>query len=620
MPLLFLLIAWILIAAGRTLSFWLPQTATRLERNLIGFALGLGLLSYGMLALGLLGLLYPIAGLLWMLALAALGGREQSAMVREAREWRPARMAGWGRLAVILFAAFGVVSLLGVLSPPTLLEWDSLSYHLAVPNLYLQQHRIFYIPWLLHSNFAFTTEMWYTLGLMARSVPLAKMFHWACAVGTCLAVSQLGARHLTPRVGMGAALLLASTPVFFWEAGTAYVDLATAFFATLTLLAVANGIADRDDRWLRAGAMLIGLAVSTKATAFLTLALLAVGLLFWRLAICKQPPGRAFISVAAWAGLALLVGSPWYLKSLVLTGNPVYPFAFHLFGGRYWNEASTVAYNASNHPGMGRSLSAALLLPWNLTMHLMPRHPTAYAQPFNEKPSLLATISPLLLAALFFPVFGRKPAPPAVRGLAAYALGGLALWFVTTQFVRFLLPLMPILCLLAAWAVSRAVSARGASGYVLAGLAVCSLLWSLFVGGQLVAVQAPVVLGQELQSQYLSKNDTGYAAIHYINTQLPPNAKIIFYGHPLGFYCDRPYLWANEYTTYIPTDQFHTAEDLRRWLIAHGVTHILIDPTYFRPLPDDSQDEQGWVYQLTIAHGPPLFADRHVLIYPVPPS
>ncbi len=99
-----------------------------------------------------------------------------------------------------------------------------------------------------------------------------------------------GRRHLTAQIGLLAALLFASTPLVLWEAGTAYADLAPTFFGTLTLLAVANGMAGRDERWLRLGAVLMGLTLSTKATSLTTLALLAAGLLFWRLRLLKQKP------------------------------------------------------------------------------------------------------------------------------------------------------------------------------------------------------------------------------------------------------------------------------------------------------------------------------------------
>ncbi len=256
LSLLFLPLAWVLTAAGRTGAGWLrlPETATRLERNLIAFGLGLGLLAYGLLVLGLLGLLYPLAGLLWVLALAGLGARRHAEMARELRAWRPRRLAAWEWGVAALFVLFGGIALVGVYAPPVVFlpgvnetEWDSLSYHLADPKLFLQRHQIVSLPWQPHSNFAFTAEMWDTLALMARGcVPLAKWFSWACAAGTALAVYALGARHLSPRVGLWGALLFVSTPLVFGQAGTAYIDGATTFFIALALLCVGGGLEAAD--------------------------------------------------------------------------------------------------------------------------------------------------------------------------------------------------------------------------------------------------------------------------------------------------------------------------------------------------------------------------------------
>ncbi|MDQ2688335.1 MAG: hypothetical protein M3Y28_10765, partial [Armatimonadota bacterium] len=76
--LLFFVIAWGVTAAGRQVAAWLhlPASASRLERALIGFAIGLGLLAYSVMALGLMGLLYPWAAAVWLVALALLGVRQ----------------------------------------------------------------------------------------------------------------------------------------------------------------------------------------------------------------------------------------------------------------------------------------------------------------------------------------------------------------------------------------------------------------------------------------------------------------------------------------------------------------------------------------------------------------
>ena len=48
-------------------------------------------------------------------------------------------------------------------------------------------------------------------------------------------------------------------------------------------------------------------------------------------------------------GTVLAVG-PWLLKNLVATGNPVYPLAFGLFGGRDWDAASHAKWRAGHSP------------------------------------------------------------------------------------------------------------------------------------------------------------------------------------------------------------------------------------------------------------------------------
>ena len=641
--LLFLVTAWAATAAGRTLSrgLRLPDNATLLERNLLGYALGLGLLAYGMLALGLAHGLSLVAGFSLLLALAAMGARQHRDMFREigalVRGGIRLSPIGWGTAA--LFAVFAALALIGVWTPPVqylgndfYTEWDSISYHLADPKLYLQAHRIFYLPWESHSNFAFTAEMWYLFAFLLRGVeagvPLAKLFHFSCGVGVCLASYAFGTRHLSPTVGRLAALLLASTPLVLWEAGTAYADLAPAFFATLTLLAVANGIATREESWLRVGAVLMGLTLSTKATSLTTLALLAGGLLFWRL----HSPGwtwpRAVASVAAWGALALVVGSPWYVKSAVYTGNPIYPFYSRLFPSRNWNADLGAAYDASNaNFGVGKSLqevhspSQAALSPWNLILYSVPGHPVPSREfrPFNDFQTELIALPPLLLAALFFPAFSRGTSG-TVRALGLYALCSLLLWFGTMQYARYLLPVLPVFCLLAAWVLARAWEGRWRSRYALVGLQACSFAFTLGIGAELAVRQAPVVFGRQTRDDYVERGFAAYPAMQFINTQLPPASKVVFYGNPLGFYCDKPYLWGDQqHSTVIPYTQLRSAEDLREALQRMGVTHVLVNwrPESF-PMDANRAGEVGWVYALTEGSGPPLFEKHGVAVYALP--
>jgi len=617
----------------------MPETATRLERNLLGYALGMGLLAYTMLVLGLLGGLYSAMGWGILLALAGLGAGQHRAMGAEVK----AAIVGGVRLAPLgwvggaVFAVLAAIPLFGVWTPPVqalgnnfYTEWDSLSYHLADPKLYLAAHRIIYLPWESHSNFAFTAEMWYLFAMLLRDtehgVPLAKLFHYSCGVGACLAAYAFGARHISVRAGQVAALLLASTPLVLWEAGTAYADLASTFFVTLTLLAVGAGTLERSWHWLILGAILMGLTLSTKATSLATLALLAAGLLLWKLRREKQPWPKALAAVAAWCVLAFAVGSPWYLKSAILTGNPVYPFYSKIFPSRYWNADLGAAYDSSNaNFGVGKTLSevhsptAGIQVPWNLTLYLLPGHPPPNPgfRPFNDFQTPLATLPPLLLAVLFFPAFSRG-ATMRVKALGVYGLCSFALWFATVQYARYLLPTLPVLCLLAAWVLVQAWEGRWRSRFALAGLGACSLVFTFWVGAELVAKQAPVVLGQQSRNDFLTHGFLAYSATQFINQKLPPNAKIVFYNSPFGFYCDRDYLWGDpQHSTYIPYDRFQTADDYRAYLAKIGVTHILIDRRGYDLTPGLT-DYRRWVYELTDGSAPPVFEVHGVAVYALP--
>ena len=623
--LLFLLTAWAAATSGRTLLGLLgfgPDTP-RLERTLIGFALGLGLLAALMLGLGLAGDLYRPMGFLPLVLLLLLGGRQHAVMAADLWNWaKTVRLTGWNWALAALLTAFGLVSFVGCFAPPTTsLEWDSIAYHLADPKLYLQAHRIYYLPWEDHSNFGFTAEMWYLYALLlggaTHGIGLAKLFHFACGAGSCLAVYALGARLTTPNVGKLSALLLASTPIVFWEAGTAYVDLATTFFTTLTLLALGQGTVLRDPRWLRLGAVLMGLTLSTKATALGTLGLLALGLLVWRWRGLKESPFAAVKGTVLWGLLALLIGSPWLIKSAIYTGNPVYPFFYGMFGGRGWSQSAADFYTQWNADfGMGHSVSDIALVPWNLTMFLLPGHLTAYPKPFNDYQNSFNAYMPVLLGALFFPVFVRG-ASAAIKALALFALGSLLLWAATMQYVRYLLPALPVFCLLAAYVLVQAYSVRLRSGYALAALGVCSLAFSLMVSAGLLSQEAPVVFGQESRSDYIQHGFGPYAAMQYINTQLPANSKIVMYGNPLGFYCDKPYLWGDAvHGTTIPYDTFRSADDLRAYLHKLGVTDILVYQGGF-PLTPGQSGYPGWVYALTAGSGPPLFSEHGTAVWAV---
>ncbi len=79
-------------------------------------------------------------------------------------------------------------------------------------------------------------------------------------------------------------------------------------------------------------------------------------------------------------GVALLVCSPWLVKSYIYTGNPVYPFFYSVFSGKDWTGELARGYSTLQaNFGLGNDFASFLLLPYNLA---------AYSWAFYDTPGL----------------------------------------------------------------------------------------------------------------------------------------------------------------------------------------------------------------------------------------
>ncbi len=306
-----------------------PAAERPFERALVDAALGLGILSlllFGLMALRLLSLILPVVGVLasffvWSLAKGAY--RPLDAV----RVKCPIESI----LAAGLLAILAVAALIPALAPPSASDWDSLAYHLAVPKLYLLSGGTHYISFTTHSNFPFLMEMLYLPSLRLGDPVGAKLMHYWVGLLLVAAVFALSKRHFNPRGAWFAAIAVAGMPLVLWEATTGYVDISTALYTLLCVYLFLNYL-DKPERGnlIRCG-IAAGLAASTKMTGLAVVPLIVVWLVADRYAERRRLGWRgAFV----FAGVALLVCSPWYIKSVVYTGNPVYPFFYSISAGK----------------------------------------------------------------------------------------------------------------------------------------------------------------------------------------------------------------------------------------------------------------------------------------------
>jgi hypothetical protein len=223
--------------------------------------------------------------------------------------------AAWGVLAI----AAGVALLWATLPPATI---DEVAYHLAVPKTWVLEGRALELPLLANSYFPFGVESAHlpALSLLGdRGALSAHLVHLAVTV----AVLVLVVRWVSARASLGAGLLaaaaLATPPALVTSAGLVWNEWPL-LGASLILFFALERFA-REEAQPATLALAVAAGMLTKYTFAPYAAALFTGALVLQRG--KRPLLRALL-LAAVAGGAL--GSVFYLRNLVWTGDPFAPF------------------------------------------------------------------------------------------------------------------------------------------------------------------------------------------------------------------------------------------------------------------------------------------------------
>ena len=552
------------LALGDRLLRWLGiRTAGGAERAALAGALGLGALAYGFLALGLIGLLRPLA--VWLL-LALVAAWSWPQMRRWSFDWR-ARWAAvrpeglFQQVGLTLILAMVAVVLLRGLAPVT--DYDGLTYHLVVPRQYLQAGRIFAVPGEAHANFPLTVDLLFLPAISLGLESAARLIHLGFGLLMGLGVWGLAGRITGSQRGRWLALFaLGTTLVLGTVGGYAHTDLGWALFEFLAAYAVLAWTENDDGRWLLLAGILAGLGLGSKYLGLPVLGVLGLVVLIHSGLLVRRPWRRVVGEGLTLGAVAVLVGLPWYAKNWLALGNPTYPL---WFGGRGWDEylAANLQFMGS-HYGPHRGLLGYLLLPLDLF-----RYSIGY---FGPVPFAFPTPLSLLLPLYLF-VRRRR----VVSLLLLVALLRFGTWAVSARNARYLMDIYPLLAVAVAYLLielDRKGWLRVAVQVLVLALLTISLAWQVLLLAQ--EDPFPVVLGLESKDAYLSDhNQPPYRAIRFLNG-LPGGSRVLFVGNGQGYYATVPhvadadhgnwghlvYLWGEE------------PQALRAALADQGITHV----------------------------------------------
>ncbi len=525
---------------------------------------GLGLLAAFVFVLSTAGLLYAWPVLAFLAAACAWGAWDLKRRPAAPLPRLPSPRAGdLAALGVLLLAL--LVNLAGALSPE--IFYDSLVYHLAVPNFYVIKHGFARMPFNFYSDMPFTHGMIYASALLVKGPVLAKLVNFLAGALIAGAVLAVSLRWFSLRTGLLAAAVFCSVPhamMASWSAGT---EMLLTLFSVLGLYAVLLR-RDEEPRWLWLAACFCGLAMGVKYTGVFAVA----GVMAAYAWSGRARPAAALRNLAVFVLVSSLFVLPWLAKNWLYTGNPVFPFALNLFGAGHGTDPQKLRDFAAHAAQMGPLTPLSwLVTPWKATMGQI-----ANSEYFSPLFLLLLPLSFLLAAG---------PAAGVLAGLWAYFLAAWLGWSVTSTMVRFLMPAYPAAALL----IAASLFSPGHAGLkrLLRGLALAVCLLCVYWGALLFYMQGRwrPVTGAVGADDYLSHTQptypySGYAALKFVNENTPPGSKALMIGDERSFYLKRDFIVSSVYDRTAIVEYAAASkdgEDLYARLRADGVTHLTLN-------------------------------------------
>ncbi len=573
-----LLVLVILIGGGigqKIINWLMIEPSSYLENLVFVIPLGLGLFSYCIFTLGLLGLLN-----IWYFVLLS-----SITLYWSCNEWWELLLFGKIKIikAVKGFDQLNIgkkslifiwililgLSFLQSLTPPW--DYDSLMYHLQGPKTFLNAGRILLLPDNWGANGPFTLEMLFMFGLRFESDNFAKLIHLSFALFLVIATFAFGRRFFSREIGWIGTAILIAMPIFPIWASLAYIDMGWALYEFLGIYALFIWFDNHHRKYLLLSGIMSGLAIGSKYIALGSVAVIGLAII-WNSR--KQGLKITLQNVLIFGCTTSLIGSPWYIKNLIWAGNPVYPF---YFGGVQWPlERVHFFLSYLNSFGVGHRWVDYLLLPWNLYAH------------FESFTSFFGTIeigSFLFPLLLFYPFLPKNKFANTLITLAALRF---FIWALGSQQIRFLLPIFPGLSLLTAGVMlklsdSLILKNRGKLLTVglIGGVTIATLIYSIIFIYDVKPLD--VIVGKESKYLFLSRKTPHFQSSSFINAQLDEHDKVFFMWDGRGYYCEQKCLPDTEHNQWsrLVLSANYSVPEVTKLLREKGITHLLFSKDYY---------------------------------------
>ncbi len=442
---------------------------------------------------------------------------------------------------IMLCTVLGLALLLFLKANSHFSGYDSLVYHMAVPKAYMDAGQIVFLPSNVYSQFPLNAEI---LNLMCLLLQCESACKYLILIQIFLS-SVLAAFFLWQYTGSRSWALLSllwigSLSLNYEQLILGDIDTYLMFSALVFFLHLIQCPFRKDSDFVLSG-VLAGITIGFKYLAIPFIVFPAFLFLLFRTPFLLNSKRLLF-----WLGAVLLTFSPWLLKNIIFTGNPVFPFLSALFTQAHWSPEQFVVFSKAHsvkHGAVGDTLYAF----------------------FSRMDGAL------FLSLLFWLSIHRS----FWKLVCLWILPVLGWLFFSQGNLRYILPMYPLWLIFTFLLLDRGKSK--ALWILLFGIA----LLRCFGLGILSLETLPYDLNLKPHTLQLQKLSTPYFSVMaHLNETLPPEANVLMINeartYPANFRVRAATLFDKNPLENVLTSSETLSEILRK-LKEQGFTHLLIN-------------------------------------------
>ena len=500
------------------------------ERLSLCIAFGLGVLSHLILLIGLFGWL-TLPGVAFGMATASVVSILVSLKRRTPREktgptlWPSTLQWIVGAALITGVGAVFVPLWLLPLYPPT--DFDVTMYHLAAPKAWLQAHAVIATPFLRGPVSPHSAHTLFAALLLAKDDIAAQILSLAATGLVGIGLYGWGKRIHGSATGILAAALWIGSPAVLVLAGVASYHALASLFAFASIYTLATYATTGRLTWLFAAGAFVGFAQSTWPGTVFFVPICGVATGYFAIRERRLQP------IYAVAVGVLLAWGPALARAMWYTGNPTFPLLTEVFGTGPWWTAQDVAGMANDihRFGIPRTFLNFLSIPYALV---------AQADKFQSVESFSVVLSVCLPLVALRSAFDRY-----LRWLGAIVLFYAVCWFLFGQIMRYLLPIIPVVCLITArtiaWVLEWVCRRQPLLARALVAItATTSLLPGPLFARKELHSRGPVPMTIEARAAYIAAQIPQYPALAVANAAPGPVYSLL--GTNCAYYSDGPFM------------------------------------------------------------------------------